>query len=602
MTVGTLYDTQRHTNANQNHVASGFVFCAVSSPLFPYMNSPVPESVNGGIDASGYAYVAALVVSAALVLWLFPFSFLAGRGLFFFDGEIVSEISSWLYFARDAWQMPLLFTPWLNYPEGLSIAFTNSIPLLAVLFKPFAGLLPTHFQYFGLWHALALVLQALGAVFLLRSLGVRSIVAGTLAAGFSLLWPMLLMQFGRSALLAQGVILFALGCYFRGYYHRWTATRTVWTLVILCQVALLLQTYLLVMCYAVFLAFLLHEGMHYRQWGRQGAILGISLVTTGILAALFGYWGGPGAVAAYGDHALSLNAPWCGGNAVRWLGCSPPNYPHDAYFGLGGLLVVIAGAVVAWRQAFGFKAFRAHAALTAVCLALLLFAITHRIHVGVENIYTLPLSESVQAAFSTFAFSERFFWLVAYVLLFGSMAALFRRGWAGLAVVAVALGLQWYDTQPARDEIRVAAHAPERGFDPAWQAALRDIAHINMFPAFGCGDIDPITYLPVQYLAARAGATFNTAYAPGLRTPCDVKHARFNDDIPSGVLHLAPATLPGQALPPSIRMAAQHGQCTTLTVAPVLDGVSRPQAMLVCRNQPASDWSPDTKMPASPQG
>src|SRR5690606_17136443 len=138
----------------------------------------------------------------------------------------------------------------------------------------------------------------------------------------------------------------------------------------------------------------------------------------------------------------------------------------------------------------------------------------------------------------------------------------------------------------------------ERPSDPAWQAALHNIAHINMFPAFGCGDIDPLVYLPVQYRAARAGATFNTAYAPGLATACDAKHARFNEPIPTGTLVLAPAALPGQALPSSIRLAAQHGQCTTLTAMPVLAGISRPQALLACRNEPALEWkTSDTTMP-----
>src|SRR5690606_17130409 len=199
------------------------------------------------------------------VWWLFPGSFLLGHGLFFFDGDIVKDVSGWLFFARDAWQLPLLFTPWLNYPEGISIAFTDSIPLMALLLKPFAGWFPAGFHYFGFWHVIAYVTQALAAVFLIRSLGVRTLFAAFAAAAFALMWPVLLYRFGHSALLAQGLLLFALGCYFHAYRGSWPAARAARVLIATCQAALLVHPYPMAMCYAVIVAFLLAGGLRYRR-------------------------------------------------------------------------------------------------------------------------------------------------------------------------------------------------------------------------------------------------------------------------------------------------------------------------------------------------
>lgn len=664
------------------------------------MNRLVTNMVNDGSRTSdaSLAYLAALAVAGAFTLWLFPPAFLAGRGLFFFDGDVLGQISAWRFFARDVWQFPLLYTPWLNYPDGVNIAQTNSIPLLALAFKPIASLLPPSFHYFGLWHALALIGQAVAAVFLLRALGVRSIAGAASGAVFALLWPALLAQFGQPALLAHGIVLFALGCYFNGFSQRWSAPRTSWTLIAASQLALLIHPYLAALCVAIFVAFLIDEGLRYRAWARQGGRLLLALLITGVSVTVLGMWNVLGGSEGYGTHALSLDALWCGGSAARAWGCTPGGQASDGYLGLGGVLLVLGACLAASSQAFGLKAARAHAGLTLVCVLLALFAITHQVHLGPNVVHTFTLPAAIIHAFDTFFYSSRFFWVVGYVLLFVSLAVLLRRGWVGWVLIALALGLQWYDTLEAQTDIRLAARASEKliARSPAqitdtmsaaakdlpsrrlnnaqaaeavdapetagqggpsnyegqressnessnesttvdtgantqppstqgtlptrieeensanrhpgasaktshasWAEALHGIAHVSMFPAYGCLDIDPLVYLPVQYLAARVGATFNTVYgARGVN--CQDKHARLNQDIAKGSLVLAPANLPGQALPAGVRMAAQHGQCTTLNVMPVLSGVARPQMLLACRAEPVAEWvHSKTTKPAS---
>lgn len=672
------------------------------------MSTRVTPAVNDvdGNARSGSAYAAALLVSIALVLWLFPPSFLAGKGLFFFDGAILGDISAWLYFAHDVWQLPLLYTPWLNYPEGANIGLTNSIPLMALLFKPIAAILPDSFHYFGFWHAIVLVAQALAAVFLLRSLGVRSVWGAALAAAFALLWPGLLGQFGQPALMAHAVILFALGCYFHGFNARWTPSFTATMLIGTCQLALLIHPYLAVLCYAVLIAFLIDEGRRTRLWGTQLATLVIALVITAGFVALLGIWGVLAPVSSYGSHALSVDALWCSGSTLRKYGCNPGEYATDGYLGLGGLVLLACTILLSAPRGFGLRALRAHAGLTLVAILLALFAFTHQIHWGSQVVRTFDLPAWLESSFDSLAYSSRFFWPVGYVLLFGSLAVLLRYRYVGPIIVTVALALQAYDTLDASQEIRVAARASEKPlvrtparrpmaadftahaalpehpdttpdgslipeqhtaatseipprpahttntdatspvhsssgapsgkvspgeqlFDPlltggtfpahaptsdpatsaTWADALRGIAHVTLFPAYGCMDADPLVYLPVQYLAARAGATFNTVYGARSNLRCDEKHARLNQDIPPGTLVLAPASLPGQALPAGIRLAVQHGQCGKLAVMPVQAGVAQPQLLLACRAEPVDEWvqtrslpSPQAKVPVPPAG
>lgn len=527
------------------------------------------------------AYAIGILLAGALTAWLFPPSFLRGEGLFFFDGDISKDISGWIFFAHDTWHWPLLHTSRLNAPEGLSIAFTDSIPLLALLFKPWAGHLPVGFHYFGMWHALAFVLQATGAVFLIRSLRFQSAFAALCAAAFALTWPILLFRFGHSALLAQGLLLFSLGCYFRAQQAGRDTSDCAVALILLCQIALLVHPYLMAMCYAIFIAFLIDDGRHEGAWLVQLRRLIIALAITLLLMALLGYFGGGLSAGGYGNYTLSVNSLWCGGESSVLFSCDPGPGEHYAYLGAGVLLLLVLAAVLCGARLPGLL--RAHAGLVLVCILLVAFALSHHIYLGSKQIASYPLPAWLVSIFSVFQASARFVWPVTYLLLFAGLACMLRRGVGGALVLIAAFAIQWYDTDIRREQIRLSARAAEQPFDSRWEAALQGVRHIKLFPAFGCGELDSLAYMPIQYLAAIHGITLNTAYAARSKSDCQAKHAVFQHPIMAAdTLYLAPAALPAQALPPLFRAAVQHGDCSQLTVTPILWGVSRPQDLLAC--------------------
>jgi hypothetical protein len=129
------------------------------------------------------SYLIALAIAIFYILLLFPLAFLAGHSAFFDNWSIdpLQHVSGWWAFMADKWRFPLLETKLLNAPEGANIAFTDSIPLAALVLKPFGHWLPIGFHYFGAWHAIAYILQAVAAAFLVRTVGQRSLIA-TLAA------------------------------------------------------------------------------------------------------------------------------------------------------------------------------------------------------------------------------------------------------------------------------------------------------------------------------------------------------------------------------------------------------------------------------------
>lgn len=63
------------------------------------------------------------------------------------------------FFLKAPWKFPLGCYDTYNYPSGTSIVFTDSIPIFAIVFKLFRGMLPTNIQYLGIWGAFSFFMQ-----------------------------------------------------------------------------------------------------------------------------------------------------------------------------------------------------------------------------------------------------------------------------------------------------------------------------------------------------------------------------------------------------------------------------------------------------------
>jgi len=70
-------------------------------------------------------------------------------------GDIKQHYLGWEFFRREDWSFPLGAIHQLAYPYGVSVTYTDSIPLMAIPFKLFSSVLPEHFQYLGIWGLLS---------------------------------------------------------------------------------------------------------------------------------------------------------------------------------------------------------------------------------------------------------------------------------------------------------------------------------------------------------------------------------------------------------------------------------------------------------------
>ncbi len=409
----------------------------------------------------------------------------------FIEKDIQQHYAGWLFYRRSALGWPLGVTQAVNAPNGVSVAYTDSIPLLAVLCRPLAAALGGTFQYFG-WFTLACFALQGGFGALLCSLfagGFAAPLAGSLVFAAS---PILIERaFRHTSLGAQWLVLAALYCYFtckrQGRYASWG-------LFVINILAMGIHPYFLPMTYAVTLALLLEYAAKQRQFLRPALFLGGNMLGTVALGWALGLFYGTatsGGQALYGYFAMNLNALWnpAGVNGVLYSRLLPAqnqvngNYDAFAYLGLG-VLIALPIVLMLGRKHI-LPAVRRHWALCLVCAVLTAFAISNTITANGVTLATLPLPASFIKLFSVFRSGGRLFWPVYYLLVLTAFAGLARLP-KSVLWVALFAAVQLWDVSPAliqrHDAMQDAQVADEFASEmdsDFWDAAAGRYTHLE---------------------------------------------------------------------------------------------------------------------------
>ena len=232
------------------------------------------------------------------VNWLLPF----------WHGAIDSAAHylGWEYFrSAPIVQWPLGRTPNLGPGLGSSISMTDSIPLMAFLFKPFTHWYQGPFQYFGIWTLICFVLQSV-ASWKLIGLWVKNQLARCVACCFFVVAPAFLdrltFQLGISS---HWLILFALYLFFKKDF-----SLKPW--IILGVVSTLIQPYLAIMVSAVFLGSLIGNRHFTKRLMMYLGAIGFAAYQAGLF--VFGY-----------SNAGSEGFGWYSSNALSLV---DPGFPH----------------------------------------------------------------------------------------------------------------------------------------------------------------------------------------------------------------------------------------------------------------------------------
>ena len=526
------------------------------------------------------SYLLAIAIACGFVIYLFPWAFLTGHSTVFDFGDVAQHISGWWYYAKDTWHFPLLYTGRLNHPEGVSIALTDSIPLMALLFKTLLTLFPSmfseHFHYFGWWMGFVFVAQAVSAVMLMRALGAKSLFALIVAIGFALTWPVLHARYHHAALMMQSIIIFALAFYFSGSYKIWSSNKTSVAFIALSMVALTVHPYFLPFTAGLFAAFMVDQIVKGEPWLLQLKRLVAFGITLGLTMWLLGYLDQKAPLGGFGDFFfLDLKHLFCGGSKFVKCGIGPVyEFPyHEGFNYLGaGLLLLIPVALL-----FNGKAFMAlpkkYPALLLLVSGFFLYALSNRVRYAGVEIFSYPLPSWLNFITGTFRASGRFFWLVSLLVLFTTLASLLKkRAWLPTLVVVTllttALVIQVKDVKPWLDRIKTEAQKPSKVNYADWAPVMARVDKLVMYPTYQCAHPHYQHYIWVMQIAGYYGKLLNSGYVARSNLNCNADKLAINQPflprhlyvLSSAVYANAPFT-PGFELPAPFEQAMKRGEC-----------------------------------------
>ena len=488
-----------------------------------------------------------LVAAGIPVAWL-----LASRGAGLLDprsmgwlarGDSASHLIGWLFFAREPWHWPpARIESWL-VPAGTTLGFADAIPLLAFPLKLLAGVLEAPFQFFGLWFAACLILQAVVGSRLLAELGAGERLrayGGALLALSPVLWDR--FERGHFSLAAQWLVLTAFLAWVR-FFRSGGRLRHLVGLAALPVLAAAIHPYLALITGAL-LAAIVPAAL---RFGARRAAAALGLLTVAALVSLaVAYAGGfLGAgerlrAGGWGNYSADLASPLNPGTDSRLL---PPLFPPSesregfAYLGLG---LLAAGAVGLFlelraRRRAGGRAEQPGArdrhglrALWITCSLLALVAALPAIRLfGAELASARSVTAILEVPLGAFRANGRLLWplhaLLGVAALRG-LRSLAGRPLAGAAVLLLALALQLAERPVPGDRPKRDVATGEEV--ASWRRAAHGVTKVAMLPLFlkdggdvFCGGIHGDDWSRAAYLAAGSGMSFDSGYVARLNAP-----------------------------------------------------------------------------------
>ena len=415
----------------------------------------------------------------------------------------------WTAFRFSDWQWPLGLSRLVAYPDGMPLIATDSNPLVSIPLKLFSPLLPYPFQFEGWWLLISVFFSYSLAFGLFLDLSGRPL-GSALGAAVVAVAPVLPFRWLHNSLSSQWLILGAFSIFLRPRSDGSAVARYAG----LHALVIALHPYFVPMVAPIAGMDLarrsvrrLREG---KGWLRSlaplvlgSAVIALSGLTVAWVTGMLVLTNVGAEVGLFTMDPLAWFNPMGTSSFLPSWTTGWGQYEGYQYLGLGGFLLVLAGAVsLALRR--GQEARRlGHAALwlTPAFVVWYVMAVSPIVtafgHVVLSlRIDDLPVLGQV---FSIFRSSGRFGWPITYfILLSGVILTLTVDRRAALAILAAALLVQVWDLAPLARSVRAGTAGRERELtsdaDP-WRAIASAAKWIYVSPDMVGPDVENIAIL-----------------------------------------------------------------------------------------------------------
>ncbi|RON55177.1 DUF6311 domain-containing protein [Pseudomonas frederiksbergensis] len=396
-------------------------------------------------------------------------------------GDPATHYLGWVFFRQSPWTFPIGLNPAYGLELGNGIIFSDSNPLLAFLFKPFAALLPEPFQYFGIWFLACFVLQAWFAWKLVGLITPSVAMRAASTVLFVFVPPMIMRMPVHLSLGGHFLILAAL---YLSLHPQLNRRRLAWGA--LLAAAALIHAYFLAMVALIWIADLAAKYIKQKLTLRAVLIefaLLFSLVSFCCWQAAYFSVGGDGAISdgfgLYRANLLSLFAPVTWSYLLKDIPGAPGDGEGYGFLGLGLLFLAICALLGGLQGNTGFgAAVRKRPFLLLALIGLGIFSVSNHIAFGSLE-FAYPLPSAVISIANIFRASGRMFWPVYYAVILAIIFLVIRsnRPRAATCLLMIAVLIQVLDTHSGWSMIRKRLMAPPASewaspfVDPFWNSA-----------------------------------------------------------------------------------------------------------------------------------
>lgn len=435
------------------------------------------------------------------------------------SGDASQHYIGWEFYRQSDWTFPIGVAQDLAYPHGLAITFMDSLPLFAVPSKLLAGILPEHFQYFGIWGLLSYMsMGAISALIMRRWTTDWRIILTT--AVFVCFSPIVFQRmFMHTALAGQWIILLAI--YAVVCCNQWHLRKNAVMWSIILSLSVLIHPYFLAMngfllCVSTILRY---------KTVRRATIellvpISVAVITTWIIGGLrFATISGD----KFGGAGYDLASPILGDG---WSIISSPittRFEMFGYLGLGGILLVAIATFICIRN-WGHiapiidKHRQKTVALVVLFVVLLVVAAGPGIAAGGVQIIQYHVPATIEKIWGIFRVTARLAWPLWYLAIFAGLFIVLRfvknrqLVWGIILIVCVVqvidigLSSQLHQRHQMLQNVQSARFHTSLT-DPIWTEVAAGRSHIVYL-----GDLYDEKFVTIAQYAIAHKLTLNTGY------------------------------------------------------------------------------------------
>lgn len=409
------------------------------------------------------------------------------------DNDPFQHYLGWLFYRQTPWTLPIGLNPLFGLGISSSIIYSDSIPLLAILFKPLSSVLPLNFQYFGIWTFACFMLQAFFGWKLVGLIS-NSTPLRSACLPLFIFAPILLNRIGIHAALTGHFLILA-GLYL-SLIQRPKNRIINWAL--LLGVCTLTHFYLLAIVLGFWLASLLNQTLklHYsiaellKELLLIFTILALLMWQAGYFAVGLTSAGGGWGYGTWGVNLLSFF------NAKSWsyvLPSIPGVESHQDRFQYPGLGVLVVFLFALCKPDALKTLLKTAVARQPYLIGLLLIYVIFSIsnHIGFGALRgSFPLPTPLLAIGNALRASDRFFWPVVYLVTLLGIAGIIR-GYklkSAILILSAASLIQVLDTQagwmPLRQKLNADLELTDTSDlkNPFWKSAAKHYTQLILAP------------------------------------------------------------------------------------------------------------------------